>query len=546
MRNNNFSKVAAVSVAALLGVGAAAGGIKGRAVLASESEAGSGLETAGAKGSNGKGENAKDGTVVLRVCNWEEYIDLGDWDEDELIELENCDIFGENPLYEDFEEWYYEEYGVKVRVEYSCFGTNEELYNMLTIGDVYDLVCPSDYMIMKLMAEGALIPYSEAFLNEEDTENYYVRGAAPFIKEAFAENKINGEAWDRYAACYMWGVTGMLYNPEEVSRQEASTWTILNNDKFFRQITVKDNVRDTMFAAMGAIKADKLLSTDFINNPNYHENLKAEMNDVSPETIAELQEYIQAVRGNVYSFESDSGKADMITGKVLANLQWSGDAVYAMDQAEEDDYFLEYAIPDECTNMWFDGWVMLKKGIEEDSRKQQAAEAFVNYLSMPENAVRNMYYIGYSSAITGGEYDDTVFQYIDWTYGVEEDDKDESSENESENSDDDDDEEALALYNVGYYFSGNPEDENYVIVTTEDQTRRQLYAQYPPKSAIDRSAIMWYFDDEANARVNQMWINVRCFNVKQIPAWLWIIIGLAFTGAFAIIIRTKLVNRKYM
>ena len=38
--------------------------------------------------------------VVLRVCNWEEYIDLGDWDEEETIELESGDIIGENSMVE--------------------------------------------------------------------------------------------------------------------------------------------------------------------------------------------------------------------------------------------------------------------------------------------------------------------------------------------------------------------------------------------------------------------------------------------------------------
>lgn len=103
--------------------------------------------------------------ITLRVCNWEEYIDLGDWDEEELIELDNgVEILGEKALYEEFEEWYYEAYGKRVRVEYSCFGTNEDLYNQLTLGDSYDLVCPSDYMIMKLMAEGLWNPIPSPFL----------------------------------------------------------------------------------------------------------------------------------------------------------------------------------------------------------------------------------------------------------------------------------------------------------------------------------------------------------------------------------------------
>ena len=106
-----------------------------------------------------------DEPVVLRVANWEEYIDLGDWDEEETIELPSGDIIGENSMIEDFEIWYEETYGKKVRVEYSTFGTNEDLYNMLTLGDVYDLVCPSEYLIMKLMAEGETVPLSEQFFD---------------------------------------------------------------------------------------------------------------------------------------------------------------------------------------------------------------------------------------------------------------------------------------------------------------------------------------------------------------------------------------------
>ena len=145
-------------------------------------------------------------TITLRVCNWEEYIDEGDWDE--TIDLESGDIKGENSMVADFEDWYYKTYGKKVKVEYSCLGTNEELYNMLTLGDEYDLVCPSEYMIMKLMSEDRLEPFSNDFYDKNIKENYYSRGVSPFIKNMFDSNEINGEAWSRYAAGYMWGITG--------------------------------------------------------------------------------------------------------------------------------------------------------------------------------------------------------------------------------------------------------------------------------------------------------------------------------------------------
>ena len=443
----------------------------------------------------------EDDVVTLRVCNWEEYIDLGGWDEFETIDLESGDIIGVNAMYDDFEEWYYETYGQRVQVEYSCFGTNEDLYNMLTLGDEYDLVCPSEYMIMKLMAEGWLEPYSEDFFDEDVSENYYIRGVSPFIRETFENNEIGGEPWAKYAAGYMWGVTGILYNPDELTKEEASTWKVIDNEKFKQQVTIKDNVRDALFAAVGAMKSDLLTSEEFVNNPDYHENLVAEMNDVSPETIEEARTYLQDVKNNVYSFETDSGKADMVTGKVLASYQWSGDAVYAMDQAEEDDYMLNFAVPVESTNLYFDGWVMLKKGLASDARKQHAAEAFVNFLSMPENVVRNMYYIGYTSVIAGGD-SDVVFEYADWCYSAE-------------------DETDTVAYPLGYFFSGDNADEDYVLTVDREQLERQMAAQYPSLETMEKSAIMQYFDEQENAAINQMWIDVRCLDIRKIPVWAW-------------------------
>ncbi len=454
--------------------------------------------------------------IVLRVCSWEEYIDLGEWDAEEAIELDNGRvIFGEKPLYEDFEDWYRETYGREVRVEYSCFGTNEDLYNQLNMGDTYDLVCPSEYMIMKLIAEDRLIPYSDSFYDKQNNNNYYIQNVSPYIQKTLESNEINGERWSKYAAGYMWGITGVLYNPALVTEEQAATWKIFGNPKFNRQITLKDNVRDSYFAALGILKAKELTDEDFLNATDYQERLADVMNDVSPETIEQAQELLNELMDNVYSLETDSGKADMITGKIVANYQWSGDAVYAMDQADEDDFELRFAVPRESTNLWFDGWVMLKNGIREDAGRQHAAEAFVNFVSRTDNAVRNMYYIGYTSSIAGNAQDDTIYEYLKWCYGAE------------------DENEELMDYPVGYFFSGDNSDKNYILQSTVSQMGRQLYSQYPPEEVIDRAAVMRYFDEDANKAINQMWINVRCFDIADVPMGVWVallVVLLVFIG----------------
>ena len=498
------ARAAALMLAAVMGTAAAAGPVPVFAGAAPETD---------------KKE------IVLRVCNWEEYIDLGDWDEEELIELESDEIIGENSVITDFEEWYEETYGVKVRVEYSTFGTNEDLYNMLTLGDVYDLVCPSEYMIMKLMMEKQLVPLSDDFFDESDENNYYIKGVSPYIRRIFEENEIGGEKWADYAAGYMWGVTGIVYNPDVVTHEEASTWKILANPDYRRQVTIKDNVRDSYFAAVGALKADLLTSEAFINDPDYAQKLEDEMNDTSPEMIEAVQTYLQGVKDNVYSFETDSGKADMITGKVVANYQWSGDAVYTLDQADEDEYELNFAVPVESTNIYFDGWVMLRRGVEGDASKQHAAEAFINFCSRPDIAIRNMYYIGYTSVLSGGD-DPRILEYVEYNYGAEE------------------DEEEVVEYDLSYFFGDEDDEEEYVIEVPAKQLRRQLGAQYPSEEVIDRAAVMIYFNDEQNAAINQMWINVRCFNIKRVPAIVWVLI-LVLAGAggyFLVRYRKKVVS----
>lgn len=457
--------------------------------------------------------------IVLRVCNWEEYIDEGDWDEEEAIDLsEEQVIFGQNSIMDDFEQWYYEEYGIRVEVEYSTFGTNEDLFNQLNLGDTYDLVCPSEYMIMKLMVKGKLEPYSDDFFDESVEHNYYAKGVSPYIRRVFESNEIGGEAWAKYAAGYMWGTTGIVYNPKEVPEKDASTWFILANEKYNRKVTIKDNVRDAYFAAVGIYKRDELLDEGFVSDKNYHDNLSEVMNDVTPETIEEVEKILKDIKENVYSFETDSGKSDMVTGKIVANYQWSGDAVYSLDQAEEDGLYLNYAVPEESTNLWFDGWVMLKDGIQGDEAKKQAAQAFVNFMSRPDNAVRNMYYIGYTSVISGGD-DSTVFDYVNWCYGAEE-------------------EEEVMEYSLDYFFSEKSTGQ-YTIIAPKEQLYRQLFAQYPTKEVIDRSAVMNYFDDEASVNINQMWINVRCFDLKQIPDVVLLLAGLSILLVVILLIFSK-------
>ncbi len=502
------------------------------------------------------GCTSEDETVVLRVSNWEEYIDLGDWGEDEAIDIANpyTDedyIMGVNSVVDDFTQWFNsQDYGFKVRVEYSTFGTNEDLYNQLNLGDVYDLVCPSDYMIMKLLAQDAIQPFSDEFMDRSNPENYYINGVSEYIDGT--EDSIFGQyGWSGIAACYMWGTTGLVYNPEKIDEdgKDVQSWDMLVNPDYYKSVTIKDNVRDAYFAALSILREDQLNAINADENMSAAEKSKARsdlLNSTAPETIAEAEDLLKEIKQNVYSFETDSGKADMVTGKVIGNLQWSGDAVYIMDQADEEDTELWYSVPDSNTNLWFDGWVMLKDGIAGNKQRQTAAEAFVNFLSRPDIAVRNMYYIGYTSSSASEQ----VFEYFDWCYGV-------VTDPESEDYYEFDN---VYVYDVSYFFGEDSYiylDMDLLNVEGAVQTNkyaddeyvagypvfeggtvnkgRQAFGQYPTSDVINRSVVMLDFGDDL-AAINQMWINVRCLDVMDIPVSTVVIVAVIIVAVAAAIV----------
>jgi len=198
--------------------------------------------------------NETDDVVYLNVYNSADYIN------------EEADYYEENPLsgnaglLAEFERYCQEEYGTTVIVNYSTFDTNETMLSELKTGKAsYDLVCPSDYVIQKMIREDMIEPFDEG-----STPNYdqYV---SPFVYEKMSEIEINGEKGlvNDYARGYMWGTLGLLYNnnlttlsskkfsitPEEMD-EDMTDWASLWNEKYHNLLSIKDSVRDTYAAGI--------------------------------------------------------------------------------------------------------------------------------------------------------------------------------------------------------------------------------------------------------------------------------------------------------
>ena len=410
--------------------------------------------------------------ITLNVYNCADYI--AETEEDALGVCDQFEIYCKEVL------------GKTVEVAYSTYETNEDMFNQLKAGGVqYDLVCPSEYMIDKLIQNDMLEKMTSNIENYEQFGSSYIKSVFDGLS---TKNKVTNEmvTFDEYAIPYMWGTMGFMYDPANVSFEDVSTWDIIWNEDFKNQTSLKDSLRDTYITATFHIYKDELeLAKQTLTGEEYNAKVTEVMNRWDDQTLQYVELALKQAKDNIYEFEVDTGKENIIKGKYYVNLCWSGDAVYSLDLAEdEEDFILNYVIPSEGSNVWFDGWCMPK------GANVELAQEFMNFLCNPSIAVQNMEYVGYTSAIAGQELWDLV---VDW-YEAE----------ESEETTD---------YDLTYFFKDTgivDEDGNeiteFVIHTSE--INRQLYAQYPDKETINRCAVMKDFGDQQDA-VSSMWIRVQ-------------------------------------
>ena len=130
-----------------------------------------------------------------------------------------------------------------------------------------------------------------------------------------------------------------------------------------------------------------------------------------------------------------------------------------------------------------------------------------------------MYYIGYTSCISGGS-DPRILEYLKWKYRPKAKDP-------------------LASYDLSYFFTGDEtkEDPSYVLTVPKESVKRQLGAQYPSTEVIRRSSIMRYFNPKQNKDINNMWVNVRCYNILHMPVWGWALLILSLAAAAVLVVR---------
>jgi spermidine/putrescine transport system substrate-binding protein len=300
---------------------------------------------------------------VLKIYNWADYID--------------------EDLLKEFPVWYKEQTGEDVEIVYQVFDMAEVMYTKIAMGkEDFDLVCPTQYIIERMLKYDMLLPINRDFDKTPD----YLGNISPFLLDRMDAFSVPGKKAADYMVPYMWGTSGILYNTKLIPKKEVETWACLWDPKNKGKILMKDHYWDVYNVAAiwgfyPEIASGKRTRYDVSN-------------DHTPEDIAMVEKQLKLLKPNLAGWEADFGKELMTKGEAWMNYAWSGDAVWAIEEAAAVDVSLDYVVPREGSNIWFDGWVIPKY-----ARNVKAASYFLNYLCQSGIALRNMDVSGYTSAL---------------------------------------------------------------------------------------------------------------------------------------------------
>lgn len=272
------------------------------------------------------------------VYNWGEYIDP-----------ETLDMF---------------EKETGIQVIYDEFDTNETMYPKVEAGaSNYDVVCPSDYMIQKMIDNDLLQE-----LNWNNIPNAKANIGAQYYEQSEAFDPGN-----RYAVPYCWGTVGILYNKTMVD-EPVTSWSILWDEKYADSILMQDSVRDLFMVGL--------------------KSLGYSMNSTDEKELNEAKDLLIQQKPLVQAYVIDQVRDKMIGNEAALGVIYSGEAIFT--QRENPD--LEYVIPKEGTNVWIDSWV-----IPKNAENVENAEKFIDFMCRGDIALLNFDYITYSTPNTAAQ-----------------------------------------------------------------------------------------------------------------------------------------------
>lgn len=248
-----------------------------------------------------------------------------------------------------------------IEVIYDEFDTNETMYPKVEAGAVaYDLVCPSDYMIKRMLDNDLL-----AKINFDNVPNI------KYIGQTYLDQSKQFDPTNEYSVPYTWGTVGILYNKTMVD-EPVDSWSILWDSKYKEQILMQDSVRDAFGVAL--------------------KSLGFSLNSTNIDELKQARDLLIKQKPLIQAYVIDQVRDKMIGNEAAIGVIYSGEAIYTQRENPN----LEYVIPKEGSNIWFDSWV-----IPKNAQNKENAEKFLNFLCRPDIALKNFEYITYSTPNEG-------------------------------------------------------------------------------------------------------------------------------------------------
>lgn len=294
-------------------------------------------------------ERGSGNVKTLYVYNWGEYISDGS--------------DGSLDVNAEFEKWYFETYGERIKVNYSTFSSNEDMYAKLSSGAVsYDVIIPSDYMIERMIKEGMLC--------ELDLENI---PNAKYISDKFRGEEAYYDPDGKYSVPYTYGMVGIIYNTAEVPEDEPTlgSWELMWNPKYSGNILQFNNSRDAFGTAQYYLGLD--------------------VNSKDEKTWQQAYDKLLEQKPIVQGYVMDEIFNKMASGSAAVATYYAGDFITMYGDNDE----LGFFYPEEGTNIFVDAMC-----IPSCTRNKELAEIYINFMLEEEIAVANAEYICYASPHT--------------------------------------------------------------------------------------------------------------------------------------------------
>ncbi|MBU8768990.1 ABC transporter substrate-binding protein [Cytobacillus oceanisediminis] len=267
---------------------------------------------------------------TLTIFNWGDYIDAD--------------------LVDKFEQ----ETGIKVI--YETFDSNEAMMTKIEQGGTaYDIAVPSEYAIEKMKEEDLLLPVDHSKIPN-----------LKYIDQRFMD--LPFDPGNEYSIPYFWGTVGILYNTDILGDKKITSWNDLWDPELKNQILLIDGAREVM--GMG------------LNSLHYS------LNDKNRDHLVEAKQKLDSLTPNIKAIVGDEIRMLMENDEAGIGVVWSGTAQELMWEKDN----LEYVLPEEGSNLWFDNMV-----IPKTAKNPEAAHQFMNFILDPENAAKNTEYVGYST-----------------------------------------------------------------------------------------------------------------------------------------------------